>query len=102
MLRHYCIFLVILSFLSLDAVMINLASAASEPAKNITEQKIQSLLRADKELSPFSISIVSNQANIELNGVVDTAAQKQKIMEIACHMQGIRVVTDGLSVKTKK
>ena len=60
--------------------------------------KVKAKLLSNDMLSAFKIDVDSQNGIVYLNGVVDSAEQKKKAVEIAENTEGVRRVEDNLKV----
>lgn len=77
--------------------------ASQEDQETFTSQgklahKVEAALLANAELKHLPITVLGSGHIIELRGEVQTAAQKQKAIEIAQHVHGVGAVMDGLFI----
>ena len=63
--------------------------------------KVKSALWADKDVSGWSINVATFKDAVELNGFVNTHAQKIRATKIAKKVPGVKAVINNLVVKTQ-
>jgi len=62
--------------------------------------KVKSAVFAEPGLKTLQINVDTKDAVVTLSGTVDTPDLKQKAMEIAQHVDGVRSVVDNLAIKS--
>jgi predicted small secreted protein len=62
--------------------------------------KVKSAVLAEPGLKSLQINVDTKDAVVTLSGTVDTPALKDRAVQIAQSVQGVKSVTDNLSVKT--
>lgn len=65
---------------------------------NRLAKKVKSQLSANKELNDLSISVYTSNHIVQLRGPVSNDKQKQKAVEIAQQVEGVRAVIDQLEI----
>jgi hyperosmotically inducible protein len=66
---------------------------------SVITTNVQSLLAADDSLRSFEISVVTNQGVVQLSGSVNSQQAVDKAGEIVKNVQGVKSVTNNLTVK---
>jgi hyperosmotically inducible periplasmic protein len=62
--------------------------------------KVKSAVFAEPGLKTLQINVDTKDAVVTLSGTVDTPDLKQRAMEIAQHVDGVRSVVDNLAIKS--
>jgi hyperosmotically inducible protein len=62
--------------------------------------KVKAALIDDPEVKGMSVKVDSFRGEVQLNGFVDTEAQKRRAEEIAAGVDGVKMVKNNLTVKT--
>jgi len=63
--------------------------------------KVKGMLLDDHSVPAMKIDVDTIEGNVILTGVVDTREQKEKALEIARKVQGVKKVTDNMQVGLK-
>jgi osmotically-inducible protein OsmY len=63
--------------------------------------KIKSSLMADESVKSLAISVKTYKGVVQLSGFVDNPEQKQRAIDIARNVQGVKSVVDALVVKIR-
>lgn len=66
------------------------------------ESRIRSALRQNPATRAIRIAITADQATVKLEGVVDTAAEKRMVEEIAASVEGVADVRNHLTVVSEQ
>ena len=79
---------------------------ATSSAGNILDDsvitgKIKSSFLADAEVKGLDIGVVTHQGEVQLSGFADSRAQIDRAKQIASRVEGVKRVTDKMSVKKK-
>lgn len=61
--------------------------------------KVKSSLLADKDISSLRISVTTKNGKVTLSGKVKDPVQKQKAVQIAKNVSGVKQVKDKLQIK---
>jgi hyperosmotically inducible protein len=61
--------------------------------------KVKSALIADSDVKGMKVNVDVSQGVVELNGVADSAANRQKAVRIARNVEGVREVRNNLVVR---
>lgn len=96
-------------FFMFSAVML-VAGCASENRQESTGQyldssavtvKVKSSLIADEGVKGAVITVTTYKGVVQLSGFVDNADQKQRALDIARHVKGVKGVVDALVIKNQ-
>ena len=61
--------------------------------------KVKTAFATDKTVSAMQVNVDTNQGNVRLSGFVDSEAEKRRAEEIARSVNGVRSVTNALTVQ---
>ncbi|HSF48185.1 MAG TPA: BON domain-containing protein, partial [Burkholderiales bacterium] len=61
--------------------------------------RVKSKLLADKEVSGLAVNVDTYKGTVQLNGFVNTAAEKAKAEQLAKSVEGVQKVDNNLTVK---
>lgn len=61
--------------------------------------KVKAALLDDPEVKGLSVNVDTFRGEVQLNGFVDTEAQKKRAEDIAAGVDGVKMVKNNLSVK---
>ncbi len=73
-------------------------ASASRPADSTLTAKVKAKLLSDDMLNALKIDVDTQDGTVFLSGVVDTADQKRKAVQIAKNTEGVQRVEDNLKV----
>ena len=73
-------------------------AASSRPADSTLTAKVKAKLLSDDLLNALKIDVDTQDGTVYLSGVVDTADQKRKAVQIAKNTEGVQRVEDNLKV----
>ena len=62
--------------------------------------KVKSAVFAEPGLKSLQIGVDTKDGVVTLSGVVDNTSLKERAMQIAGHVEGVRSVVDNLAIKT--
>ena len=62
--------------------------------------KVKSAVFAEPGLKTLQIGVDTKDGVVTLSGTVDTPVMKERAMQIAGHVEGVRSVVDNLAIKT--
>jgi osmotically-inducible protein OsmY len=89
-------------------IMTSLAGCAGSPTQESTGQyvdsaaittKVKAKLLQDSLTAAYQIDVTTYKDTVELSGFVNTAKEKQRAVEIARGVPGVKLVEDDLIVK---
>ena len=91
------------AFLALDVSACAMFEGREKPSQYADDAEISNKLRADligdKELSVFQIHVETMQGVVQLTGFVDSAEHESRAVNLAQHVDGVKLVKDNLVVK---
>jgi osmotically-inducible protein OsmY len=61
--------------------------------------KVKTDLMSDNELKAMHISVTTNQGEVRLGGLVDSASQESEAIKIANQVDGVKSVQDVMTVR---
>jgi hyperosmotically inducible protein len=73
-------------------------AAPSRPADSTLTAKVKAKLLSDDMLNALKIDVDTQNGTVYLSGVVDTADQKRKAIQIAKNTEGVERVEDNLKI----
>ena len=61
--------------------------------------KVKAALLADNQLKALHISVQTTQGIVQLSGTVDSSAQEEEAVKVANRVDGVKSVSDAISLR---
>lgn len=74
-------------------------TVGNEVDDGVLTTKVKTALLADANISSFDIAVATRKGEVQLSGFVDSLSQVERAMEVARGIEGVRSVSNEMSVK---
>lgn len=74
-------------------------SVGTEIDDGVVTTKVKSALLADPDVKSFDLKVETNKGEVMLSGFVDNQAQMDRAIQVASGVQGVRAVSNKMSLK---
>lgn len=74
-------------------------SVGTEMDDGVVTTKVKSALLADPDVKSFDLKVETNKGEVMLSGFVDNQAQMDRAIQVASGVQGVRAVSNKMSLK---
>jgi osmotically-inducible protein OsmY len=74
-------------------------SAGEYVDSSVISNKVRAAIVKDPQLSLFNIDVTTFRDVVQLNGFVNTEAEKQRAADVARQVEGVRQVQNNLQIK---
>lgn len=74
--------------------------AARREEGNDLQDRVQALLDTDKDLRGYGLKAEVNGQRVQLSGIVDSLAEKERAAELVAGVPGVTAVENGLAIST--
>jgi hyperosmotically inducible protein len=96
-----------LNFVTFSALALSIGMASPAFAESVEHYvddatitaKVKEAILADSQLKVMEVKVDTNHGIVQLSGAVDTKAQESEAVKVAGQIDGVKSVTDNLSVK---